>query len=409
MKKFILEIFILALISSLIIFYKFNLIPQNLSFDEVEFAKLALSLDKTPYTPYSPAASGHSTLYFYFLLGSFKIFGINNFALRLPSAVFGVISVLIFYLIMRNLVKPWNNVILKQYLPLVASLLLISSHWYFNFARFSFEATFLIFLELTALLFLFKFFSKNNFNYLSLSAVFTGLAFHSYYAGRIFFLLPLLALLVKKYTKKAVYFLIIFLIIASPLLIYNLQHPAERVTELLINNFLMFFENLKRLLLMFNIEGDMNGRHNFPGKPALNPILGLLFLFGFGLLIKKISRFENKLMLSYFILSLIPSLLTIPKDNPNMLRTFTALPSTIYFSILSLSFFLSLKYKFKNLIIFVSCLLLFISSFYELRTYFSYQSRVFKNSFEVKCNLEQIIKLKTSTVPKWCRVQKNEF
>lgn len=399
MKKAILEIFILTLISFLIIFYKFHSIPQNLAFDEVEFTKLALSLDKTPYSPYSPAASGHSTLYFYLVLGSFKIFGINNFALRLPSAIFGIISVLIFYLLMKHLVK--------QYLPLVASLLLITSRWYFNFARFSFEATFLLFLELTSIYFLIKFLNNKKAGNLYLCAIFAGLSFLSYLPGRVFFILPLVFLIAFSDKKYVVLYLIIIAATIFPLISYFLSHPDYRVQELFSINGLA--ENLKKLLLMFNVEGDMNGRHNFPGKPALNPILGLLFIFGLGLSIKNISRFENQLMLSYFILSLIPVLLTIPKDNPNMLRTFTALPSTVYFSILPIYFFLNIASKFKNLIIFVSCILFLVSSFYELRTYFVYQSRVFKNSFEVKCNLQQIEKLKTEIIPKRCLVKKNEF
>lgn len=43
-RKSILWVIILSLISIFIVFFKFNQIPQHLDFDEVEFARLALSL-----------------------------------------------------------------------------------------------------------------------------------------------------------------------------------------------------------------------------------------------------------------------------------------------------------------------------------------------------------------------------
>ncbi|PIX72551.1 hypothetical protein COZ39_02770, partial [Candidatus Roizmanbacteria bacterium CG_4_10_14_3_um_filter_33_21] len=92
---------LLVILSSFLIFYQFTFIPKYLTFDEIEFTKLALSLSGKPYTPYSALATGHSTLYFYTLLFSLKTFGINVFALRLPAAIFGIFSVILFYFVSR--------------------------------------------------------------------------------------------------------------------------------------------------------------------------------------------------------------------------------------------------------------------------------------------------------------------
>ena len=100
MKKFVVPI-ILLFLSIFIIFVNFPIVPKYLAFDEIEFTKLALSLNNKPYAPYSTLATGHSTLYFYIILLSLKIFGINVFALRLPAAIFGVLSVWFFYLIIK--------------------------------------------------------------------------------------------------------------------------------------------------------------------------------------------------------------------------------------------------------------------------------------------------------------------
>ncbi len=445
MKKFFL-IIILIIFSALIIFYRFTNIPKYLAFDEVEFTKLALSLENKPYIAYSQLATGHSTLYFYILLASLKTFGINVFALRFPAAIFGILSVVVFYLIVEIVFqrlhnKKSPNFLISQF-PFFLSLILLSSRWFLNFARFSFEATFLLFLELTSIYFLLKFdevskakipnflrfyvfrqkISVSSF-YIMLSGIFAGLAFLSYTPGRIFFLLPLTFLVFKlvnsltrerfnKLTiKRMLIFLIPFLIIITPLTLYLFTHTDTRINqqfflmnhEMTINQKLSgLWSNISSIGLMFNIKGDINGRHNYPNKPSLNPILGILFIVGLIISIKNFKNLYNKMFLFYFFISLFPALMTYPWENPNMLRTFTVIPSVVYFignAIYHLSSIVqrwSLNKRISRyLILDTLYLILIFSSFYELRTYFKYQSVVFNQSFEIKLPLEKAIKFPT--------------
>lgn len=411
MKKIDFKFVFLFLLSTFLIFFKFNEIPTNISFDEIEFAQLAKSLNHNFYSPYSTLATGHSTLYFYILLFFFKIFGVSNFALRLPSAIFGIVGALMFYQVMKVVFNPPSSHFKfpSSILPILSSLILISSRWYLNFARFSFEATFLLFLELTSLLFFIKYLKDQDIKKVYLSSFFAGLSFLSYTPGRLFFLLPLIFLLFKKLKKEALIYLFIFLITISPLLTYFLNNQDRRVHELIVSTPNMVIDNIKKISLMFHFNGDMNGRHNYPGKAALNPILGLIFLVGLIQGLKNIHKQNNQLFAGFLLLSLIPALLTVPKDNPNMLRTVTVLPSIAYFSVLPLIRISNLKTKFKNFILFVTCILLLVSCLYELRTYFVFQSRVMKNSFEIKCSIEKVISYKLKEIPKNCRVNKNEF
>jgi 4-amino-4-deoxy-L-arabinose transferase-like glycosyltransferase len=420
-------IIILTIISALFIFYRFVDIPKYLVYDEVEFTKLALSLDKKPYIPYSQLATGHSTLYFYILLASLKTFGINTFALRLPVAIFGVLSVIVFYLILEIIYQ--KSKILNTYYLILTTFILLSSRWFLNFARFSFEATFLLFLELVSIYFLIKSelvqkaktpvlsnrlgplwgeAAKNtvsSFFYLTISGLFAGLAFLSYTPGRIFFLLPLGFLILKRYRQgkyrrgtasSLLCFLIPFVITITPLTSYILTHKESRIDKLFFwrNHEMTLNEkvagtanNVKTITLMFFTKGDMNGKHNYPGKPALNPILGILFIVGLLISIKNYKDLYNKIFLFYFLISLFPSLAIYPWENPNMLRTFTVLPSIIFFVGMAI-------YKSKKIPIFIFVIIIAFSSFYELRTYFKYQSEVFKESFEIKWPLDKAIKLK---------------
>lgn len=403
-NKFPLLILLLTL-SLFVIFFKFNLIPKNLTSDEVEFAKLALTLDGKPYIPYSEMATGHSTLYFYSLLASFKIFGVNNFALRFPAALFGVVGSLMFYLVIKKVFSK------DYFLAFVLSVVFIASRWYFNFARFSFEATFLLSLELTSLYFLIKVIDdqpKNgrlNFNLL-LSGLFAGLAFNSYTPGRFFFTVPvflIVAVFLNKKNQMLKYlatFLIPFLLVILPLTAYLATHQDNRVDKLFFwkNHEMTVGEkvsgtikNIGTVSSMFVIKGDMSGKHNYPGKPALNPIMGLLFIAGIIIALKNIKNNHNRLFVSYFLISLLPSFMIYPWENPNMLRTFTAIPSVVYFVGLALHS-ISVKIKKPVFAIILVALLVIISSAYELHTYFNYQSQVFPSAFETKPTLEEALK-----------------
>jgi 4-amino-4-deoxy-L-arabinose transferase-like glycosyltransferase len=404
---------VVSLIAVFLVFYQFTFIPKYLAFDEVEFTKLALSLDGKPYSPYSQLATGHSTMYFYILLTSIKTFGINVFALRFPAAVFGILSIILFYLIIKEF--KHFELLIKKYniLPFLLTLILLTSRWFINFSRFSFEPTFLLFLELTSIYFLLRAMipkAVSSFN-LIISGIFAGLAFNSYTPGRIFFLLPLGFLvfkLVNSLTRKLnnkiveylLYFLISFIIIIIPLTSYFLTHQDSRIDQLFFwRNHEMTIQqkvsgtlqNISSLSFMFFYKGDMNGRHNYPGKPALNPILAGLFLIGLFISLKNYRKDFNIFFIAYFLISVAPSIPIYPWENPSMLRTFTMIPSLVYFIGIAV---VNLSKKIKPRFYFLIFLVIFLSSFYELRTYFKYQSKVFESSFEIKHPLEKAIKMK---------------
>ena len=422
-RELFITLSIIFLLGLFVVFFKFNSIPKNLTFDEIEFSKLALSLDKKPYTPYSSYATGHSTLYFYILLFSLKLFGISSFALRLPSAIFGAITPLILYLVLRKSIQKTfftHSPLIQEILPIAGTFLFTTMRWYFEFARFSFEATFLLFLELISLLFLLKYTDHHQKKWLVLSALFAGLAYNSYQPGRIFFVIPLLMIFLTILERKQhrldfsffspqtahtfFSFLIPFVVVILPLTVYlTMNQDVRMYQQFYPDNHEMsvgekgqfLWRNISSTALMFSVKGDVNGRHNYPNKPALNPIMSVLCIIGFVICIKNIRQKTNQLFILYFFLALIPALLTYPWENPNMLRTITVLPSLVYFSTVALGglFYLGehrLKVRYTFLIFAVSTLVS-LSAIYDLRTYFVHQAEVFKESFEATQPLKYYI------------------
>ncbi len=399
-KATIVELLILFVVAALSIFYKFNQIPSNLAYDEVELAKLALSLAGKPYTPYSTLADGHGTPYFYLLLGFFKLFGVTSFALRLPAALFGIMIPILVYLILRLVFNKKET----AWIGFFATLFLITSRWYFNFVRFAFEMPFLLFLELISVYAFLRFQQVKQIAFLFFTAFFAGVAFNSYQPGRIFFMLPLIFLLKEKNVKNIVSFLGVFAIVVLPITFYLTTHKGNDIrfnqqfflknTELTPYKKAVFMtDNIVKTALMFNIRGDVSGRHNYPNKPALNPLVGMLFIVGLLLALRGFRQFYNQFFLIYFILALVPALLTYPWENPNMLRTFTSLIPITYFialSLLQLFSFLKTKIKPNRAILVLVCMV-FFSALYDLRTYFIFQAPIFKNAFERENDLKRNI------------------
>jgi len=284
-------------------------------------------------------------------------------------------------------------------MPFLLALVFVTLRWYFNFARYAFEATFLLFLELSSITLFFEYVRKKDKFFLAQSGFFSGLAFNSYLPGRLFFLVPLFFLAIKRRLTSIFVFIIPFLIVITPLCLYLWAHGDSRVnqqlypvnTELTISQKVNFLsQNVTFFVSSFFIKGDMNGRHNYPRKPSLNPIVGVFVLLGLCLSFLKLSNFYNQFFLAYFFISALPSLLTYPWENPNILRTFTAIPSLVFFIGNGIQFLMRLKVKFqKRLFVFFVFVLFAISSFYEIRTYFVYQSKVFDQAFEAVGSLKE--------------------
>lgn len=414
----LIHVAILLLLGCIVVFIDYLNIPKYMTFDEIEFAKLALRLDKTGYTPYSTYATGHATFYFYTILLSLKTFGITKVALRLPSAISGILDPILFYLVLVQFFHFSKRKGMELWALLIA-ILFLTARWYFNFARFGFEATFLMAWEFLSLFFILKYSNTKRSLFLLLSGITSGLAYNSYQPGRLFFVIPALFLFFADFKyhklyafvpdvfhhlirswKKLLWFFLPFAIVILPLTIYLSLHPDIRMYQLfypdnhetaLATKFAWFGEDVWKTFAMFFFKGDMNGRHNYTGKPALNPLMSIMFIIGMVAAWIKRKEIPSWVFALWLALSLIPTLLTYPWENPNMLRTITSTPIVAYFSGLGVVWIAEKikQIRFKPKTVLYAFLILFVtvSVVYEVRTYFLYQSKVFLESFEAKKEL----------------------
>lgn len=401
---------ILALVATVVIFFQHGSLPADLTGDEIEFARFAVNLTTQGYTPYDSYATGHATLYFYILLASFKLFGLSQFALRLPSAFFGVLAVVAMYSLLRQVFKDVSESIkcplvkhpLKVDLAFIVTGVFALTRWYYSFARYSFEATFLIFLELVSLSAIVKFANTRRMLWLVVSALFAGLAYNSYQPGRLFIFIPVIALLVfskVRTFKNLLVYACVCGAIMLPLTVYLGQQNDVRIQQQLYfadknltvtEKGLFLLDNIDKTIRMFFWQGDVSGRHNYPHKPALTLIAAVFALIGLIVSVRNFRHPYNAIFLVYAVLAIIPTLLTYPHENPNMLRTVTVLPSVMYFlglGVMTLAHFsMHNKYlkKYYSYCAIGIVLLLGLSAYHDARTYFVYQRKVYIEAFEIK-------------------------
>jgi hypothetical protein len=88
-------------------------------------------------------------------------------------------------------------------------------------------------------------------------------------------------------------------------------------------------------LLMFNYRGDHNARHNLPGEPALDPVMGVLFALGLGLALARARRPANLFFLILLPTGLLGGVLSLDFEAPQSLRSIGALPAVLYFCTLA--------------------------------------------------------------------------
>jgi len=226
-KKFFLILIIL--LAFVLRFYKLSTYPA-LNADEAAIGYNAYSLLLTgkdehgnswpihfqSFNDYKPG------LYFYAVLSFVKVIGLNEWAVRIPGATLGILTVLVIYLLTKELFKD-------EKISLFSSLLLAMSPWHIHFSRGGWEVNLATFLITLGFLMFLK--GLKTPKYYTLSAITFSLSLYAYHAARI--VVPLLgislaAIYFKDIFKKAkpVIIIGIFLVLLLLPLVKDLIGPA---------------------------------------------------------------------------------------------------------------------------------------------------------------------------------------
>ncbi len=410
--------FIVVVIASFLRLFQLGNVPISPDWDEVALGYNAYSImatGKDEYGKYIPIVlrsfdDYKPALYTYLIMPFIKMFGLTTFAVRLPSAIFGIITVISVYFLVSELFK-------KSSIALLTSFLLAISPWHIQFSRIAFESNVGLALNVLVALFFLKGL-KNPF-YLLLSAFLAGANLYVYQSEKVFtpLLITALIFIFKKeillLPKKYIIFsVLIGLVVISPMAKYMittkealtraqgvsifsneaefLKNNVQRVLEdtknhdfiglALDNRRLFYFKSFAEgYLSHFNlnwlfISGDL-GRHHAPGMGLLYLWELPFFLIGiYALIFGNFSKKIKLLLFCWFAIAPIPA--SITSGVPHAVRTLNFLPTfQIFIAVGLLTFFnsvVSRRMRYLALIVFV---LFFIFNFsYYLDQYFVQQN-----------------------------------
>lgn len=205
--------------------YALGDLPSGVLVDEASFGYIAYSLLETGKDehgvsfPLTFTAFGDQKLpaYAYLLLPFVKLFGMNAFAVKLPSALAGTLFIGVVYLLLRQLKFGTKT-------AFVGTLVAAVSPWLLVLSRFGYESNLGLLTFTAGLLFLVRYLETKKLTDLVASSIFFGLTWYCYIAYRLTTVVFLGILGVYLFIRKkisprqAVIFMASFIIIVLPLL-----------------------------------------------------------------------------------------------------------------------------------------------------------------------------------------------
>jgi len=402
-------VFLLVLVfASILRLWNLGLIPPGLTPDEVSLGYNAYSILKTGKDEYGKVmpvifksfGDFKPGLYIYTSVPFVAVLGLNEFGVRLPNAIAGIIAVWLLYLIVKKMFKD-------ERLAVISGLFLAISPWHIQFSRGAWEVNLSLTLTLCGIYFFLRALEKQKF--LILSALFFALTLITYQGAKLSTGIVVLLLLVvyrkEVFSFKAKTLIVSTLIgvfISLPIIlsffngqtgrlnvfsIFSYPRPKEYLETILgeggekvgdVTYYLFHSEGfsfLRTILLRyFNhfsgrflfFEGDFgNPRHSAPNSGML--LLGDIALLVFGVIsfIKYGFKKESIFVWVWLLLSPLPAALS--RDQVHAIRAYhEVIPLTII-----LAFGLSGLAQMKNKFIKAGFGILYLAGFiYFLDAYF---------------------------------------
>lgn len=406
--------FLLILILAIILrFYRLGSLPPSLYSDEIDQGYNAYSIlmtGKDEHGAFLPIAlrsfgDWKPPLPTYLMIPSIGLLGLTEEAVRIPSAICGVLSVVLTYLLALEMI---TSVYARKKIALLSAFFITISPWHVLQSRSAMLVIVsLLFVQLGVWLFI-KGVKKGHLTFL-FSALCFGLSFYAYYAMRvitpaiIFFLVAAYRNSFFKSRKRIFSFLSIMIIVLLPLFLAFLHEPdvvfgraktvsvfydrgvklrqwelmtqdgiegSTLITRFFHNNVYLYSRSiLQRYFSHFDpyylvLKGD--GAYPF-GIPQMGILYVADTLFLFGGVYFYIKKKQSLLLLGWIFISVIPASLTFLTPSSN--RTFTAIFG--YMILVSFGVWIFTKKISLRILPIAILLLVYISNFlFFMRAYY---------------------------------------
>ena len=220
---------LIILIAAFLRFYQLGINPPSLTWDEASIGYNAYSILKTGKDEYGTRLplsirsfdDYKPPLYVYLTVPSVGMFGLNEFSVRLPSAIIGILSVITIYFLVKEFLQKWDRK-KQELIALFSAFFLAISPWSLQFSRAAFEGNIGVFFLMLGILLILKGF--RNGRYLIFSSIALVLSIYSYHSFRL--LIPLLLFFLAIFfwqeilRKKVIFFIFFVSLILLTLPVY---------------------------------------------------------------------------------------------------------------------------------------------------------------------------------------------
>lgn len=402
-------LFFIFMIGSFVRLFAIGRFPNALNVDEASSGYDAFSLMKwgidrggNSYPVYLYAwGSGQSVLYSYLMIPIIAITGLTEYGIRLPMAITGVISLYVFYYLIKNI---FDN---KKY-GIIATAFFAICPWHIMKSRWGMECNIFPDLILLASLLLVLGLKKKNTQLQILSFVVLAISSYSYGTSYLFlpvFVLGTLGYLIYKKElniKKSIIYLLIMFVLCIPIIIYIFINTfgLEQITigkvtipKLLVNRYdevsTVFsgniFENcvnnLLETLRILILQNDKLEWNAIPQYGLFYLISIVFFVIGLRACVKKYKKNNfNQIMNIWMISAIVLCAFCVANIN----RINIIMIPCIYYIVVGLFEFLT-KYKQLTVCIAVIYVVLFIEFMY------SYVNKDYNKYYTFTSGVEDVV------------------
>ncbi|HTP09688.1 MAG TPA: glycosyltransferase family 39 protein [Anaerolineae bacterium] len=282
---------VVLVVAALLRFINLATIPQGIFHDEAWSAAKALDLlnGTAPAQVYFPENNGMDALHVYLIALLFKFTGPLALGSRIISALMGTLSVLATYWLAWEL--PADD--RKRHTAAISAALIYSIMLTaIATSRSGWHSPSFALLALSCLAALMRARRLGRRRWFVVAGVLAGLAQYTYPSARLLpvwlIVIGLLDLALRRGSRRRVLFNYLLAALAAaiiflPLGMYFIQDPqwlVERAQQ--TSSAIDLGQNTLKTLLAFVVQGSLENLHNLPGRPLLDPVLGLFFIIGLG-------------------------------------------------------------------------------------------------------------------------------
>lgn len=411
-KYIVILLFCVFFLAAILRFHKLGSVPYGFYQDESAIGYNALSILETGKDEYGKSfplyfksfGDYKLPIYIYATVGTVALFGLNEFAVRFPSAFFGLLTVMVFYFFVNELTK-------NKKLSLIATFLLAINPWHLHYNRATFEVSICLFLFVLGTWLLLLSFRKKTAGLFLLGTLCFVINLYTYNLTRLLssiFYLFIVLFYRKQFIRTAKSELVLTIVVSLVLLVpfvgtllYSggassakgtflftssavqasllelrsyMLHTPSLFSKLFFNSWILsFWQYLQNLVSYFSVpfffvSGSAHGNHGI-GTVGQFYLVELPFMV-YGIY----ATVRQKLTYGYFLVGwgiLVIIIASLTRDVPHATRSFFLLVPLVIFSAAG---FLSLLHFLKKLdpkIRYITTALLVFVFAYNILYYFT--------------------------------------